>query len=103
MTLAVKVALNPIQPYNRNKPMFLFAKPHTCTSVGRVQDLRTGGRQFHPGLRQYSFRGLMIIIAIGFIPLSLLSVSSTMVMWESSQWVGMRILQSIGKENSRKT
>ena len=43
-------------------------------------DLRTGGRWFDPRLGQYSFRGLIIVIATGFIPLSPLSVVSTMVM-----------------------
>ena len=51
-------------------------------------DLRTGGRWFDPGLGQYPFRGLMIVIATGFIPLSPLSVVLTMVIWESSQWFG---------------
>ena len=49
-------------------------------------DLRTGGRWFDPRLGQYSFRGLMIVIAKGFIPLSPLSVVSKIVMWESSQY-----------------
>ena len=31
-----------------------------------------------------------------------LSVVSTMVMWESSQWLGGNIVQSTGKKNSRK-
>ena len=43
--------------------------------------LRTGGCWFDPGLNQYSFRGWMKVIATGFIPLSLLSVVLTMVMW----------------------
>ena len=54
------------------------------------------GRWFDPQLGQYSFRGLMIAIATGFIPLSPLSVVLTMVMWESSQWLGKNILWSIG-------
>ena len=49
-------------------------------SVVSVADLRTEGRWFDPWLGQYSFRGLMIVIATGFIPLSPLSVVSTM--WE---------------------
>ena len=53
--------------------------------VGSVADLRTRGRWFDPRLGQYSFRGLMIVIATGFSPLSFVS---TMVMWESSQWLG---------------
>ena len=58
------------------------AQPHS--SVGSVADLRTGGRWFDPRLGQYSLRGLMIVIATGFIPFSPLSVVSTMVMWENS-------------------
>ena len=47
-----------------------------------------------PRLGQYSFPGLMIVIVTGFIPLSPLSVVSTMVMvmWESSQWFGKNIV-----------
>ena len=44
----------------------------------------------------------MIFIATGFIPLSPLSVVSTMVMWLSSQWLGKNIVQSADKKNSRK-
>ena len=56
----------------------IVAKPHS--SVGSVADLRTGGRWFDPQLGQYSFQGLMIIIATGFIPLSPLSIVLIMVM-----------------------
>ena len=59
-------------------------------SVGSVADLRTGGRWFDPGLEKYSFRGLMIVIATGFIPLSPLSVVSTIVMWERKQPVAWK-------------
>ena len=38
-----------------------YAEPHS--SVGSVTDLRTGGRWFDPGLDQYSFRGLMIVMS----------------------------------------
>ena len=41
-----------------------------------------------PQLGQYSLRGLMIVIATGFIPLSPMSVFSTLVMWKSSQRFG---------------
>ena len=41
-------------------------------------------------------KGLMIVIVTGFIPLSLLSVVWTMVMRESSQWLGKNIVQSTG-------
>ena len=62
----------------------LCAKPHS--SVGSIADLKTGGHWLDPQLGQYSFRGLMIFIATGFIPLSQPSVVATMVVWESSQW-----------------
>ena len=37
---------------------------------------------------QYSLRGLMIVIVTGFIPLSPLYIVLTVVMLESSQWLG---------------
>ena len=74
--------------------MFGSAEPHS--SVGSVADLRTGGRWFDPRFDQYSFRRLMIAIATGFIPLSPLSVVSTKVMWESSQWLGKKIMRCTG-------
>ena len=72
------------------------------SSVVSVADLRTGGRWFDPRLIHYSSRGLMIVFATGFIPLSPLSIVSTMVMWESSQWFGKNIVLSTGYMNSRK-
>ena len=72
----------------------IIAEHHN--SVGSVADLRTAGRWFDPRLGQYFFRGLMIVVATGFIPLSPLSVVSTMVMWESSQWLGRNIMRSTG-------
>ena len=71
-----------------------LAEPHS--SVGSVAYLRTGVCWFDSRLGQYSFRGLMIVIAIGFIALSPLSIVSTMVMWESSQSLGKNIMQSTG-------
>ena len=68
--------------------------PHS--SVGSVAYLRTGGHWFDPRLGQYSFRELMIAIATGFIPLSPLSAVSTMVMWDSNQWLGKNIELSSG-------
>ena len=53
-------------------------------------------RWFDPRLGQYSFRGWMIAIAIELIPLSPLSIVSTMVMWKSSQWLGKNIVRSTG-------
>ena len=48
------------------------AEPHS--SVGSVAVFRTGGGRFDAWLGKYSFLGLMIVVATGFIPLSLLSV-----------------------------
>ena len=71
-----------------------FAESHS--SVGSVQDLQTRGRWFDPRLGQFSVRGLMIAIAPGFILLSPVSIATTMVMWESNQWLRKNILRSIG-------
>ena len=61
----------------------LDAEPHS--SVGSFADLRKESRKFDPWLGEISLRGLMIVIATGFVPLSPLSVVSTTVIWESSQ------------------
>ena len=73
---------------------FMKAEPHS--SVGSIVYLRTEGCQFDPQLSQYSFGGLIIVIVTGFIVLPLLSVVSTIVLWESSQWLGKNIVQSSG-------
>ena len=67
-----------------------IAESHS--SVGSVADSGAGGRWFDPQLGQYSFQRLMIVIATGVILLSPLSIVSTMVMWESSQWLGKNIV-----------
>ena len=72
----------------------LDAEPHS--SVDSVANLRTGGCWVDPQLSQYSYRWLMIIIATGSIPLSLLSLVSTMVIWKYSQWFGKNIVRSSG-------
>ena len=54
------------------------------------------------GLGQCSFRGLMIVIMTGFIPLSPLSVVLTMVMWESSQWGLERIFFGVSVKKKKK-
>ena len=46
------------------------------------ENLITGGHWFDHQFGQYFFWGLMIVIATGFIPLSPLSIVSTMVIWE---------------------
>ena len=74
--------------------LFHRAEPHS--SVACVADLRTEGSRFDPRLSQYSFQGLMKVIATGFILLSPLSVDSTIVMWESSQWLGKNIVPNTG-------
>ena len=62
--------------------------------IGRVQDLRTGGRWFDLRLSQYSFRGLMIVIATRSIVL-------TMILWESSNWLGKNIVLSAIKKKGK--
>ena len=88
-----------ISVFERNKTL---AEPHS--SVGSVADLRPGGRWYDPRLGQNSVRELMKVIATGFIPLSPLSVISTttMVMWESSRWLGRILYGVLVKKNSRK-
>ena len=61
-------------------------EPHS--SVGSVADLRTGGRWCDPRLGQYSFRGWMIVIVRGFIPLSPLSIVYTMVCGKAAMVCG---------------
>ena len=56
----------------------------------------------NPNTTSQSFRGLIIPIAREFIPLSPLSIVSTGVMLESSQWLGKNIMRNIGQKNSRK-
>ena len=68
--------------------------PHS--SVGSTEDLRTGGCWFDPQHGQCSLCGLMIVIATGFILLSPLSIVSTIVIKESSQWLGKYNVQSTG-------
>ena len=63
---------NPKTPFSRqimvDEYIDMYPLPHS--SVGGVADLRTVGRWFDPRLSQYSFQGLMIVIATGFIPLA---------------------------------
>ena len=74
--------------------------PSPCGSVGSVQNMRIGGHWFNPRLGQYSFQRLMIVTATGFISLSPLPIVSTMVIWESSQWLWKNIVQSTGKKKN---
>ena len=70
-------------------------QPSPYQSVA-MRTRETEGRWFDPRLGQYSFRGLMIVIATGFISLSPLFNVSTMVMLENSQWLGKNIVRSTG-------
>ena len=74
--------------------------PSPHSSVISVADMRTRGRWFDPRVGQYSFQGLMIVIATRFIPLLPLSVVSTMAIWESSQWLGNNIVRSAGYKST---
>ena len=76
------------------------AKRHS--SVGSVADLRTGGHFIDPRLGQYSFRGLMIVIATGFIPLAPLSVVSIMVKWGKQPVAWKEYFAEYWLKNSRK-
>ena len=81
--------------------------PCLCYSVGdtgltTTGDLTTTGRWFDPRFDQYSFRGLKIVIGIRFMPLTPLSIASTMAMQESSQRLGKNIERNTGKGNFRK-
>ena len=82
----------PIRGEGWGETLFNFL-PSPQRSVGSVQDMRTGGLCFEPPALPIFFQGLMIVTWTGFIPLSLLSVS-TIVIWESSQWLGKNIVQS---------
>ena len=44
----------------------------------------------------------MVVDVTGFLPPSVLSIVSVVVMWESSQWLGKDIVWSTAKKNSRK-
>ena len=57
--------------------MFKDRSAEPLTSVGNAHDLSPGGRWFDPGLGLYFFRGFMIVIAIGSVLLSPLSIFST--------------------------
>ena len=81
------------------RPSFFYTLYSTALilgSVGSLQDLRTENRWFDPRNSQCSFRGLMIVIAAGFIPLSPLFIVSTMVMWESRRRLGRNIVHRTG-------
>ena len=56
--------------YIQNKPL----SPVLHSSVGSVQDLKTGDHWIDPRLGQYSLRKLMIVIAIGFMISTLITV-----------------------------
>ena len=64
---------------------FQLNRAKQCSSVACIQDLRTGGCWFDLLLAQNSFQELMIVIATGFNPLSMLFVVSMMVMLETTQ------------------
>ena len=71
------------------------AKPHSL--VSSVQYLRTG-HWLDPGLGQYSFLGLMIVIARGFILLSLLSHIVKTVDSIESRMIPVHRFNNVGKQ-----
>ena len=78
-------------------------QPSPRNLVGSVEDLRAGGRWFEPPLGQYCLQGLMIVIATGLVLLLPLSVVSTVVMLEISQWVGKSWLKELQENMDRCT
>ena len=66
-----------------------------CNSIGSIQDLRTGGRWFDTRFDQYLFRASIVVIATGIIPPPRISIVSTIILWESSQWFGKNIVWSL--------
>ena len=75
--------------------MFKAPRPHG--SVRSVDDLKTAGRWFEgSGSANIFSEAFMTVLATGFIPLSTLFLVSTMVRWESSQWLGKNIVRSTG-------
>ena len=55
---------------NKHRHTFYQSQAEPHSSVGSVAHLRTRGYWFDPRFGHYSFRGLMIAIATGFIPLT---------------------------------
>ena len=55
--------------------------PRQYSSVGSIQDLRTGGRWFDFWLDHYFVQGLKKVIATGFTLLSPLFIASTLAIW----------------------
>ena len=77
-------------------------KPSLHSYVASVQDLSRKSLVRSPP-RPIFFRGLMVVIATGFILLSALSIFSKRIMWTSRQWLRKNIVRGIGKKNSAKT
>ena len=96
LTKLKAIADNKINVAHNIMMIFLFDMAELHSSVRSIVYLRTRGRLFNPQLSQYSFQGLMIVIATGFIPLSPLSIVLILIMWKSSQWLGKNIVRSTG-------
>ena len=92
ITIRILLILN----FFYRRPYFHFLIAEPLSSVGSVADLRIGGRWFDLRHGKYCIRGMMIVIVTRFIPLSPLSVASTMIMWESSQWLIKNIVRGTG-------
>ena len=79
---------------------YLWSKGLKCLlqfvpSRGNAQDLKTRDNWCDPKLNKYSFCGLVIVIATGFISHSLLPTVLMSVIWESSWWLGENIEQKV--------
>ena len=58
-------------------------RPSMFSSIDSIQDLNPGGRSFDPRFGHFS-RGLMLVIATGFIFLSLMTIILTMIIYEKA-------------------
>ena len=93
--LSPSFTFSPLTKYLSDLPL--------CIELFSRESIRKDGDQhfllFPKVFEEASLLGFykrLIVIATGLIPLSPLSIVSTMVMWESSQWLGKNIVQSTG-------
>ena len=83
--------------------LIYFDGPGRYSSVTGLKGLESKKSLVRHSARPISLIGLLKVTAKGFIALSSLTIVSTLVMRESSQWFGKNITWTTGKEKSRKT
>ena len=78
---------------------------HGPSTLTQSVAYRTGEQEVAASItssaNNFFYLRLMTVIATGFIPLSLLTIVSTIVMWESSQWPGKNIVRSAGLKKTQ--